>query len=141
MPLQQAWLLIFAQVKNFAAIVLMLCFCFQIVAKFSIVAWYQVNKTYVATVLCENKAKPELNCCGKCYLNKQLKKADEPAPADGKQLIKFEKTELVAILEDAISFPLSAIKINAPYGSMYHAPAGRLALSSIFHPPPVAFLV
>lgn len=34
---------------------------------------YNVNKEYIASVLCENRDKPELACNGKCYLNKKLK--------------------------------------------------------------------
>lgn len=36
---------------------------------------YYANYDYIATVLCENKDKPYLECNGKCYLQKQLKKA------------------------------------------------------------------
>lgn len=34
---------------------------------------YHANYKYIATVLCENKDKPYLECNGKCYLEKQLK--------------------------------------------------------------------
>lgn len=37
---------------------------------------YYANYDYIATVLCENRDKPYLECNGKCYLEKQLKKAD-----------------------------------------------------------------
>lgn len=33
---------------------------------------YQVNKEYIARVLCENKSRPTLHCNGKCQLNKKL---------------------------------------------------------------------
>ena len=33
---------------------------------------YYANYDYIATVLCENKDKPYLECNGKCYLQKQL---------------------------------------------------------------------
>jgi hypothetical protein len=33
---------------------------------------YYANYNYIATVLCENKDKPYLECNGKCYLQKQL---------------------------------------------------------------------
>ena len=36
---------------------------------------YYTNKEYIASVLCENRDKPALACNGKCYLEKQLKKA------------------------------------------------------------------
>lgn len=41
------------------------------------VAEYVVNYDYISTVLCENKEKPQLQCNGKCYLAKQLKKSAE----------------------------------------------------------------
>jgi len=37
---------------------------------------YYSNKEYIASVLCENRDKPALACNGKCYLEKQLKKAN-----------------------------------------------------------------
>lgn len=36
---------------------------------------YHANYDYIANVLCENKERPYLECNGKCYLEKQLKKA------------------------------------------------------------------
>jgi hypothetical protein len=33
---------------------------------------YQTNKEYIASVLCENRNKPEMACNGKCYLNKKI---------------------------------------------------------------------
>ncbi|MDC9722424.1 MAG: hypothetical protein PSN34_06580 [Urechidicola sp.] len=38
---------------------------------------YYSNKEYIASVLCENRDKPALACNGKCYLEKQLKKASK----------------------------------------------------------------
>jgi len=38
---------------------------------------YYSNKEYIASVLCENRDKPALACNGKCYLEKQLKKATD----------------------------------------------------------------
>ncbi|MBE0422396.1 MAG: hypothetical protein IBX66_00490 [Lutibacter sp.] len=37
---------------------------------------YYANYDYIATVLCENRDKPSLECNGKCYLEKQIKKAN-----------------------------------------------------------------
>ena len=38
---------------------------------------YVVNYEYISKELCENKAKPELHCNGKCHLMKELAKASE----------------------------------------------------------------
>jgi len=35
---------------------------------------YHANYDYIANVLCENRDRPYLDCNGKCYLEKQLKK-------------------------------------------------------------------
>ena len=37
------------------------------------IAYYHLNKDYIARVLCENRDKPQLHCDGQCYLAKQLK--------------------------------------------------------------------
>jgi len=42
---------------------------------------YAMFKEYIAEVLCINKDKPEMNCCGKCHLKKRVEdqqKADQP---------------------------------------------------------------
>ncbi|MEO6685096.1 MAG: hypothetical protein ABIN24_03995 [Dyadobacter sp.] len=41
------------------------------------VAYFHVNRTYIAKVLCENRNRPALLCNGKCYLAKLLKKQQE----------------------------------------------------------------
>ncbi len=38
---------------------------------------YEINKEYIAENLCQNKDKPFMNCKGKCYLKKQVKKAEK----------------------------------------------------------------
>ena len=37
---------------------------------------YHSNYEYIANVLCENRDRPYLECNGKCYLEKQLKKTN-----------------------------------------------------------------
>lgn len=38
---------------------------------------YAANYEYIVEVLCINKSKPELHCNGKCYLSKELAKAND----------------------------------------------------------------
>lgn len=59
-----------------ASIVLLCALLQTVVGKTAVWAWYKANQAYVAQTLCENKAKPAKNCNGKCYLAKQLKKAE-----------------------------------------------------------------
>ena len=41
------------------------------------VAYYRINRDYIAENLCVNRDKPMLNCNGQCYLAKKLKAAEE----------------------------------------------------------------
>ena len=50
---------------------------------------YVVNYDYITKTLCVNKAKPKMQCNGKCHLMKELAKAAEsekPISSDKKQL-------------------------------------------------------
>ncbi len=38
---------------------------------------YLLNQDYIAKVLCINKEEPEIQCNGKCYLMKQIKKKED----------------------------------------------------------------
>lgn len=52
---------------------------------------FYVNQKEIAQTLCENKDKPQMNCCGKCQLKKRLAGNDKAEQKDqgsksGKQL-------------------------------------------------------
>jgi len=48
-----------------------------------------MNQTQIAATLCENKAKPALECDGKCYLRKQIQKQEQKdqAPVETSELL------------------------------------------------------
>jgi hypothetical protein len=51
-------------------------------------AGFELNRDYIAAELCVNKAKPELNCKGRCFLAEKLKKAQEKEKKQEKELQK-----------------------------------------------------
>lgn len=112
---------------------------YQYMIKLGIIAYYELNKNYIAQNLCENRDKPQMKCCGKCYLRKQLKKAEDENTNGSKQLpTKIDKVEVAAF------FPLAPIRITTQefnvkiiFHDRYRQPSGADPLSSIFHPPPV----
>ena len=113
--------------------------CFQCALKLSVVAWYQANKTYVATVLCENKAQPQKKCNGKCYLRKQLNKTE--APGNNNTEHKTHPVEMVDFLPaQNISIALHYYSTLHIFFDRYAAPMGYQPIAAIFHPPPVACL-
>ncbi len=99
---------------------------------------YVVNYHYIATVLCENKDKPQLNCCGKCHLKKELAKASEgekPNSSDKKDNTKQEVE--VLFYEDIASLVIAPIYFESEntlidnYSNLYF----HLNSCSEFHPP------
>lgn len=96
-----------------------------------------VNYDYISKELCENKAKPALNCNGKCHLKAELAKASEeniPASQESKSNITLE----LLFLETIPEFKFNQIyvekhKVSISYSRLYF----RLHSTSIFHPPTV----
>lgn len=119
--------------KVLTAILLLTIIFLQTFSSFVIRADYFINKSYIARVLCINKAKPETHCNGKCYLAKQLKqheKQDQQAPAP-----KWEKFDMQPFFLP--EFPdLSNDQLLVT--TKYRAENEMLTFSfhrSIFHPP------
>ncbi|MBS1771343.1 MAG: hypothetical protein JST82_00695 [Bacteroidetes bacterium] len=119
--------------------ILLLCsLCFQCFLKLGIIAWYNANKTYVATVLCENRDKPQMKCCGKCYLRKQLKKADMQGTTNSSKNHKTEQVEWTDFLpEDIVNLSFTSRSALVAQNGTYIPPLGCNMPLSIFHPPPV----
>lgn len=100
-----------------ASIVLLCALLQTVVGKTAIWAWYKVNQAYVAQTLCENKAKPAKNCNGKCYLAKQLKKAEgetenkeAPSLPAGLKEIKEAEPETNSCIDFAAIVSISSAK-------------------------------
>jgi hypothetical protein len=98
-----------------------------------------VNYDYIAKVLCENKAKPELKCNGKCQLMKELAKAaDEEKPISPTKKTQTQETEILffeeikpLVAEQTNS--LSETIVNSYYSNLYF----HLESDNFFHPPTV----
>ena len=95
---------------------------------------YQLNKDYVASVYCVNKAKPELHCNGKCHLAKELKAAEDQE----QKLLKL-LNESPAIVyfwqETALTFSADIPTVLVTGQSLYKAGTFYPPHFSIFHPP------
>lgn len=99
---------------------------------------YIVNYDYIVKELCENKAKPELQCNGKCHLMKDLAKASENENNDSKDK-KSSSTSVYEVLFFENAFDLKITKpiffsnkmVNSDYSDLYV----YQNVSSFFHPP------
>lgn len=100
---------------------------------------YIVNYDYISKELCENKAKPELLCKGKCQLMKELAKASEdekPISSDkkavhfGTELLFFQEIESLITKQTYFQHRIS---ICDNYSNLYF----HLNGCAVFHPPAI----
>lgn len=117
------------------SILLILSLSFQSLVKLGIFTWYQLNKEYVANNLCENRNKPQLKCNGKCYLKKQLKKADVNSDSN-KSTTNNERIGLLeCVLPDSFVIPRLFLFSNVQCLAVYSERYIYSFESYVFHPP------
>lgn len=93
---------------------------------------YSFNKTYIASVLCTNKDKPELHCEGKCFMDIKLKELEQKNKHDQENLKRIIET--VAPSYTNLLRPIfeKKVKLAAPY-CLQQKPSANV--TSIFQPP------
>lgn len=113
--------------------ILFLLLVFQAFYSLTVVTYFYANRPYIASVLCENRDKPETGCKGKCYLNKQLNKAQNNTPQEAEMRQKVEimpyifvdSPEIASVSQHSERF------FSADLPSFY----SFLLPSEFFHPP------
>ncbi len=116
----------------------MLSLSYQLFVKVGIVVYYELNKEYITEQYCVNKDKPEMDCCGKCYLSKQLNKADEPPTKENKSIpTKWELGESMIFIAPTplATIPFIATEYIAYLKASNEAILSYSPLDNIFHPP------
>jgi hypothetical protein len=96
---------------------------------------YQLNKTYIATVLCTNLDKPELHCDGKCFLDIKLKELEQKKHQDQENLKRIIET-LAPTYADILPLIFEIDFKSTPTPYLLHTPCGQIV--SIFQPPKLA---
>lgn len=95
---------------------------------------YSLNRNFIAENLCENKAKTEMHCAGKCFLNKKL--ARDGDTQDTQNQKGGSKITVVDYCEsfDLPSFSLNpANHLNNPFLRVSDIVNGDA--TSVFRPP------
>ncbi|MCX6214360.1 hypothetical protein [Spirosoma sp.] len=122
--------------KNALIYILLLATLLPTVSQWGTIAYYNVNKAYIARVLCENRDKPQLHCDGQCYLAKQLKAQQDRQ--DKETTERVNNTPVIQLFcQDNLLFNfdryyplLVSVAFSAYHSSAYTAPVQKL-----FHPP------
>lgn len=93
---------------------------------------YWMNRDYIASVLCENIDKPELDCNGKCHLVKEINKDANSDEAEVESLIQL-MVEFPNTAEVLPRFVFSTLDIDLTNLGSMNIRLGYL--QGIFHPP------
>lgn len=125
--------------RSFLSIGLALLILLQSFSKVWIIISFKLNQDYIAQNLCVNRNKPEMHCCGKCVLNKNLKADEGGNGAQKKQLPSGvrEQKELLYYFQAADSL-VAASGLNlyaADAVFSYQPPVAATFVRGIFHPP------
>lgn len=122
--------------KTALVYILLIATLLPTISPWGTIAYYHVNKDYIARVLCENRDKPQLNCDGKCYLAKQLKAQQDKQ--DKETIERVQNTPVLQLFcQESFVFAFREIlhveRRNTLFAyliALYSAP-----LSPVFQPP------
>ena len=121
--------------RAFTAFLLMIAVLTANLSNCMIYAGFDLNQKYIASTLCENRDKPQLQCNGKCYLAKKIKQAEEKEKNDEQQSQKNRFQEALITQKLILSFQQAPrpelIVVEQPVDLPQHSGA-------IFHPPRLA---
>lgn len=97
---------------------------------------YVLNYNYITTVLCENKAKPQMHCNGKCHLMKELAKASETEkPVSEKKASTLYPEVLFSAPIVVYTFKNQPLAFKAKTRFNYNNYYSSIVQSSVFRPP------
>lgn len=118
--------------KSFLTISLALLVLLQSFSRLWIVMDYEINKDFISKVLCINKAKPELQCEGKCHLAMQLEKEEQKEQQNPEKA--GAASEIILYAHFSLVPVPSYISTHLVYGT-YKPVYSNRSFSDIFHPP------
>ena len=119
-------------VHRIVAIVLIFTLLISNFTKSFAIASFALNRKYIAEKLCENRSKPQLGCLGKCFLKKQLKKAEEQEKKDATHSLR--KADDLAVLGNAKQPVVFFTLLRTDHPTAI-ADLCTIEAPSIFHPP------
>ena len=117
---------------KYTGIILLLAFVAQTFSKTFIVAGYYANKAAYAKN-CENKARPKMNCNGKCQVMKKLQQ-EEKQDKQNPDRKTDHKEEILSSKSFFTTLHCSILSIQTLYPVLDESEAAEMP-RTIFHPP------
>lgn len=125
--------------KKAISIVLVFLLIFSNLSRIWILVDFAVNQDFIATVLCINKDKPELQCNGKCHLANQIKQQEEKENS-GTAPESKTKTEIIFIHHQCLEIPVANFTSKYPNTIGIYTPIFNSSahLDRLFRPPQIS---
>ncbi|HTE00384.1 MAG TPA: hypothetical protein VK668_13920 [Mucilaginibacter sp.] len=101
-------------------------------SRFFIFAGFELNKSYIATKLCENRNRPWMHCNGKCYLMKKIKQAEDKQNNAERESQKNLVQESYCEAIPEVKFYTQLLQVIAIPNNRIELPQGH---NAIFQPP------
>jgi hypothetical protein len=100
------------------------------------IAYYNLNRDYIARVLCENRDRPELHCDGQCYLAKKLKAQQDRQDKDTTERVRNTPVvQLFCEAETVFSFAFLTALPDAAALFTYERPIVTRPVDELLRPP------
>ncbi len=123
--------------RRILAIVLLIAISAPFLVKSGLIFHFKLNQNTIIANHCENKAKPKLECNGKCYLKKQLSEL-EPSneiPKSIQRILELEIPFFVAPNQNGTFSMLDIVKERTYLENLiYSVPCFEIQ-KGVFHPP------
>lgn len=118
--------------KKLVSVFILLGLFVNCISFLAIKAGYDFNKAYIASVLCNNRNKPNLHCEGKCFLDQKLKDLEKK----NKQQQENLKRSIETFECSKLAIPLPQINPYQHLTNYFYLLKHQAGIaSSIFHPP------
>lgn len=122
--------------RSFIAYVLLFAIVLPTLSPWGTIAYFQLNRSYIAKVLCENRDRPKLNCNGKCYLAKKLKQQQDKKDKETAQRVEnLPIAQLFCMQAAAFAFLDNVIDPAPECSFLYRLPVYTSPTDSILDPP------
>lgn len=115
------------------SIILLFAMSFSCFSRLCVIAGYELNKSYIARVLCVNRDKPAMHCNGKCYLRKKLQQDQQRKNNENSTIGNKLDIVLFCADEQTLFFPelqSSSFVFSTVKSHYYSSPS-----FGFFHPP------
>lgn len=116
--------------------VLLIATLLPVVSPWGTIAYYHLNRDYIARVLCQNRDKPQLHCDGKCYLAKKLKAQQDRQDKETTRQVENVPT-ITLFCSEHLSFDFSGLVYADVINTVpaYLLKSYAVAQIALFQPP------